>query len=115
MRLFVAAGFLFFLLAEFGSHAMIHAYPPSNDKRSMSATERGHDDLCRTLILCSDSRRKDQQMPNLSQDLTHTALLDLRSDLCPQTSLSDNPTIPNGTGEAIFRSISPPFHPPELS
>lgn len=115
MRRFVAAGFLVFLLAEFGSHAMIHAYPHSIDERSMSATERGHDDLCRTLILCSDSRRRDQQMPNLSQDLTHTALLDLISDLCPQISVSLSPPIPIGTGEAIFRPISPPFHPPELS
>ena len=103
-------------LAELGSHVVICANHSSIDEQSISSNDGGHDDPCKTLVLCSDSNRKDKQMPNLGHDATqHNALFDGRSSLSPQIGVDKSPKIPFTTAHSLFRPPSPPFHPPELS
>ena len=112
----LAAVFLIVLLAEWGSHSMIDAHPASPDASSISAHDDNHGDLCDTLILCSDSGRRDGQRSEIGRDLTqHSAPLDLLSDLSRRTSLRDGSRFEFSTASGLFRPISPPFHPPELS
>ena len=112
----LAAFFLIVFLAEFGSHAVICADHSSSGEQAIYSHESGHDDPCKTLVLCSDSNRKDKQMPNLGHDATqHNALFDGRSSVFPQIGVQKGPKIPFTTAHSLFRPPSPPFHPPELS
>jgi hypothetical protein len=112
----LAAFFLIVFLAEVGSHAVICSNHSSGDGQAISSHESGHEDPCNSLILCSDSNRKDQQMPNLGHDATqHNALFDRQRGLFAQTIVQKDPRIPFTTEHCIFRPKSPPFHPPELS
>ncbi len=115
-RLFAVA-FLLFLLVEFGSHTMLHAFSPLVlNHTSISANEGCNEDPCQTLILCSESRHERQELPNVGhQTAQQNALLDLFSPIPSANDLRKEPRIPFGNGEAIFRPISPPFSPPKLS
>ncbi len=115
-RRLLAALFLIVFVAELGSHAVIWANHSSISEQSISPGERGQDDPCKSLIICSDSKRKDQQVPNFGHDITHhNALLDARSGLFTQIGFDKDSRIPFTTAHCLFRPPSPPFHPPEIS
>lgn len=115
-RSLLAALFLLVFLAEAGSHGLICASHRSVNEYSVSSTDGGHDDPCKTLIVCSDSRRKDQQLPTFSHDsMQHNAMFDRWSDLDSRFDMRSEVPIPFATAHALFRPPSPPFHPPELS
>lgn len=115
-RRLLAALFMLVFLAEAGSHGMICSSNSSADELSVSSSQDGHDDPCKSLILCSDSKRKDQQLPGFSHDsMQHNAIFDRRQDLDTQFGVDNEPRIPFATGHTLFRPPSPPFHPPELS
>jgi hypothetical protein len=115
-RRVLAAAFLIFLLAEWGSHSVIEANPLSADAPAISAHEIPHGDPCDTLVLCSDNGRRDQQRSNLGREVTqHSAPLDLLAVLCHRICARDASRIEFSTANVLSRSISPPFHPPEIS
>lgn len=113
-RRILAALFMFVFLAEAGSHAVICADHSSSDERSVSATEYGHEDPCKSLILCSDGKQKDQQLPKLGHDASqHNALFDAQRGIGAQVVSQKEPKIPFGTAHCLFRPKSPPFQPPK--
>jgi hypothetical protein len=115
VRAFLAATFLFVLIAEWGSHAVVCSDEfHVSDAQAISATERGHDDPCQSLILCSDNKQKDQQVPKLGHDATqHNGLLDVFAALRPKLTAYDEPQIVFASTEELFRPPKPPFHPPK--
>jgi hypothetical protein len=116
IRRLLAMLFLIVFVAELGSHAVICANHSSIGEQSISPSERGHDDPCKSLIICSDSKRKDQQVPNFGHDVTpHNGLLDARSGPFSQIGVDKDPLIPFSTAHCLFRPPSLPFHPPEIS
>lgn len=112
----IAMAFLLFLLVEWGSHAMTHAFSPAVlNHTSISADEGCHEDPCQSLILCGDSRRERQQMPNPGHQIAQpNELAGLIADVL-LIDLRESPPIPFGTSHTIFRPSSPPLPPPELS
>jgi len=112
-----ATAFLLFLLVEFGSHTMTHAFSPSaKNHPSVSANEGCHEDPCQSLILCSDSRRERQQLPSPGHQTGQAAdLVSFYPSADPVLDLRESPPIPFGLSHAISRPTSPPFTPPELS
>lgn len=115
-RRLLAALFMFVFLAEAGSHAAICADHSLSGERSVSASENGSEDPCKTLILCSDSKQKDQQLPKLRHDSSqHNALFDLNRGIATQAGTQKEPKIPFGTAHCLFRPKSPPFQPPKTS
>ncbi len=115
-RRLLAALFLFVFFAEFGSHTLICSNQSSNEKSSFSINERGHDDPCKTLVLCSDGQRKDRQLPSFGHDAAqHNALFDQSAFPQPDTFDLVEVAIPFSTDDGLFRPPDPPFHPPRLS
>lgn len=115
-RRLLAALFMFVFLAEAGSHAAICADHSSSGERSVSASENGSEDPCKTLILCSDGKQKDQQLPKLRHDSSqHNALFDPNRGIGTQAGTQKEPKIPFGTAHCLFRPKSPPFQPPKTS
>lgn len=116
LRRLLAAVFLVFLLAEWGSHGVICSGSSSTDEQSLSASQDGDEDPCQTLVLCSDGKNKDQQTTNLGHDASqHNGLFDHLSDIRPLNGSSLDPQLPFAAAYRIFRPPSPPFHPPELA
>jgi hypothetical protein len=115
LRRFFAGMFLVFLLAEWGSHGVIYSHSSFAEGQAMAATDREHEDPCRTLIICSDPGRKDHA-PNLWHDATpHNALFDHLSQFNRLDGSETDPHSQFATINGPFRPPSPPFHPPELS
>jgi len=115
LRRVLAVGFLVLLLVEWGSHSVIDAHTSSTDAPSISAHDGGHGDLCNTLILCSDSGRRDTQNSNLGREVQHAPPLDLLSAVDARFLVRQSAPIDFVAGDAIFRPPCPPFHPPETS
>jgi len=109
--------FLVILLAEWGSHGVIHQSTYSQDRPAVSAVDQSdHNDPCRTLAVCSDGQRKDQQSPRFGQHLTqHNGLIDGLMAVGPNINVHDDPVFSFEIAHAIRRPPNPPFHPPELS
>lgn len=112
----LAAAFLALLVFEFASHGMICSNQHDSEENAVYATDYGHEDPCQTLVMCSQSRQRDQQQPRSAHDtVQHNGLssifeldqrlFDLRSDLTHLRS---------SVGE-IFRPPDPPFQPPKRS
>ena len=117
-RAFLAAAFLLVLLSEWGSHSMICSGQTfvGEDERSISAAGHGHEDPCRSLVLCSDNKQRDRQAPKLGHDATqHNGLIDVLASLRPNVAVAGDVPIPLGSGDALFRPPKPPFHPPKQS
>lgn len=113
-RTIFAALFLFVLMAHWGSHVVICADGPHGEERSVSTRESGHHDPCQSLILCSDNKQRDQQVPKLGHDASqHNALFDPLAGLDIDLAGNGEPRIPFGSARAIFRPPHPPFHPPK--
>lgn len=115
LRRLFAVFFLIILLAEWGSHGMNNQRASSIDAQAISADQGSHDDPCRSLIVCSDSQRKDRQMPTFSHEVMHNGLLDLMSAFRPRIDVQGDSSIPFATANFLFRPPDPAFHPPELS
>lgn len=119
VRAFLAAAFLFVLIAEWGSHSLMcsgHENGASGDGPAMFATQGGHDDPCRSLILCRDNQQRDQQLPKLGHDATqHNALFDPFSELDRPIDLRARSPIPFSGADGLARPPDPAFHPPEIS
>lgn len=112
----MAAVFLFVFFAEFGSHTLICSNRSSDEMSSVSANEKGHEDPCKTLVLCSDGSRKDRQLPAFGHDAAqHNALFDRSAYLLADSVVTRDVTIPFSTEDGLFRPPDPPFHPPRLS
>jgi hypothetical protein len=115
-RRLLAGLFVLFLLAEFGSHGVAFASHSEADGRSVSETERGHEDPCATLIVCSNSQQRDQQRQKSVDTWQHNGLIDqfagLRRHVVSSLSHSGINFEP---AAGLFQPPNPPFHPPKLS
>lgn len=114
-RRFIAAAFLIFLLAEWGSHSVAFAHSISGEGHSIQCEENGHDDLCETLIRCGDGPRQEQMVPNPGHDVTQrNPFFDLFDpDLL--FAIHKDPRIPRTRVGELSRPVSPPFQPPQNS
>ncbi|HEX6124456.1 MAG TPA: hypothetical protein VFZ23_03710 [Pyrinomonadaceae bacterium] len=115
-RRIFAAAFLVFLLAEWGSHGLAFAHSASTKGQMVFSEENGHEDPCKTMVNCPDGRRQDQKAPNSGH---HTSQQNAFSGYLPHPrgldgSMKDS-LLPREKIRRLFRSPSPPFHPPELS
>lgn len=114
LRALFAAGFLFVMLAEWGSHSVICSEGSHSDATAMSIRETGHEDPCQTLALCSDGKQKDQQLPKLGHDATqHNGLLDVFAALEPKLLALNEPQLALAGVERLFRPPKPPYLPPK--
>ena len=112
----MAAFFLLFMIAEWGSHGLMCPEAGTRERTSVASDQNEHEDPCDTLILCSDSKQKDRQVPSFSHDAAqHNAVFDRTSGIRTDAIVTEDPRIPFGTSNSLFRPISPPFHPPEFS
>jgi len=114
IRRILAAAFLIFLLAEWGSHSLAFAHSDKGESHAVHAEEGHHEDLCKTLIQCSDGLR--EQLPPTGGHYTAQSnpFLDHFVNNRRVVSYKD-PRIPRSVVSYISRAINPPFHPPELS
>jgi hypothetical protein len=114
-RCLFAAVFVLVLLAEWGSHGIIFSQREQVGETSVSSSERGHEDPCGTLVLCSDGRRNDQQVSFSHDASQHNAYLDNRSNTCRNSVIVSDPLGHSSFVFGISRPPDPAFHPPELS
>lgn len=120
LRLVFAALFLFVLLAEWSSHGMHYASSSSAaglaGQQSVFTEEDGHDDPCKTLVVCSEGSRKDHKPANPTHNLSqHNGLIDHLSQIRTKIDVHGDPLIPFENAHALFRAPNPPFHPPRIS
>ena len=116
LRRLFAAAFVVVLIAEWGTHAMMPADSPSSDAPAISAADERHGDPCDLLILCHDNGRRDQQTQSVGREVTqHNALLDVLAALRARVAAPGTSQIEFCGSDGLFRSVDPPFHPPELS
>jgi hypothetical protein len=114
-RRVLAAAFAVLLLAEFASHGLICSGETGSAGQTVSATERGHEDPCRTLVQCGYDQNN-RQLPKFTHDSSqHNALFDGLFELAPAPLIAGDQTIPAESGDPIFRPPDPPFHPPKIS
>ena len=113
----LAAAFLLLLVVEFGSHGVILANSNSSKNvQSVQSSDSDHEDPCGTLIMCSDSRKRDQQVPSFSHDASqHNALFDRLAGMRNLSGIERDQPISFEDASAIFRPPLPPFHPPKAS
>ena len=112
-RRLLAALFLICFFAEVGSHVVICAAHSPGVERSFSSSDRGHDDPCRSLVLCSDSRRGGKQGPTLGHDASqHNPLFDVRCSFLPPVEWREKTTM-NFSARFLRRARRPHFHPPQ--
>lgn len=104
---------MLFLVVEFGSHGLICSGESGSEGRSVSATEREHEDPCRTLMRCGYDQNN-RQAPKFTHDASqHNALFDGLLDLTAEGRLADPQLLLDHEGFALFRPKDPPFHPPK--
>lgn len=115
-RRVLAAFFLLFMLAEWGSHGLMCPEVNTPERSSVTIDPNGHEDPCDTLILCSDGKQKDRQMPSFSHDSAqHNAIFDRSIGIRTEVVVTKDRPIPLASSSRLFRPIDPPFHPPEFS
>jgi len=116
LRCVFAALFVVVLLGEWGSHSVTYANSASADGQAVSANEGGHEDPCKTLVRCTDGRRQNHEVPTPGHDLSqHNAFLDQFGNSRRMDSVYQDPRIARAKINELFRPVSPPFHPPEIS
>jgi hypothetical protein len=114
-RFLFAGVFVLVLLAEWGSHGVIFSQRDQGGETAMSTSERGHEDPCGTMILCSDGRRNDQ-VPSISHDASqHNAYFDNRSNTGRNFVIVADPLRHSSFVFGLSRPPDPAFHPPEIS
>lgn len=119
------------LLAEWGSHSFNHHSPAElfSDPESYSLdilpggihadtvlAYHGHDeDHCPTMI-CNDSSRHDQQVPNAGHQVTPSnGVVDGLLEFRPFLAGLDDPPLPFRIAHRLYGPPLSTFHPPELS
>lgn len=115
MHALLAVAFLSVMLVEWGSHslAFAHAAPPAGST-AFSAVEVEHDDPCRTVVCC-ESRKNDQTVPNIAHDISPNSLLGLPDGQLRFRRAVREPVIPRKNAHGILRPINPLLDPPEFS
>jgi hypothetical protein len=112
-RRLLAAVFVLFFLAEFGSHAVICSGEHSGGGPAISSADRGHEDPCTTLIQCGYDQNN-RQAPKLGHDAAqHNALFDRLFELSAANLLLQERPIATHQGVPLFCPKDPPFHPPK--
>ena len=114
-RHLLAVLFLFLLVAEWGSHAMMCCGDQHTDEFSISSTDYGHDDPCQTLVICQESRGHDPLMSHGHEMCQHNGLLDTFKSFHPLVFYTGEPKITFSWADRLFRPPSSPFHPPKLT
>ncbi len=115
-RRFIAAAFLVFLLAEWGSHSVAFAHAYEGEGDAVYSEESGHEDPCKTLIRCSDGPSENRPVPLIGHDLSqHNALFDHHYKTRRRGGTYKDPRIIRSKISGLSRTLNPPFHPPELS
>jgi len=115
-RRLLAGTFLILLIAEWGSHVVIEAPAQYGDAPSITASDTKPGDLCDTLILCSDSGRREQQSQDAGrQVIQHNGAPDILSNLHLLIAGRSPDSLDFSCSHGLSRPVSPPFHPPELS
>lgn len=117
LRRLLAVAFLFVFFAEWGSHSLAFAHSCSSEGRPSAHAEHAeHEDLCKTLIRCSDAPGKDQLVPNFGHDLVPQSVFrDGLQNVDRQFYLRKDPRLRHPLISGLARPSNPPFHPPELS
>ena len=116
MRRLMAVAFLAFLLVEWGSHNLAFAHSSTDDGRVASSHESTHEDLCKTLIRCSDGTRQEQRAPNFGHELLrYGSFLDNLQTLQRSPAPQKDPRLRRPSIRGLSRPEDPPFHPPKLS
>lgn len=112
----LAAAFLALLVFEFASHGVICSNQHHSEQVAAYATDYSHDDPCQTLVMCSQSRQRDQQQPRYGHETVQhnglSSVFELDQDLFDRRS--DLTHLRSSVGE-IFRPPDPPFQPPKRS
>ena len=113
----IAVAFLVLLFVEWGSHSLAfsHAYSPDGQAQAVGSEERGHEDPCKTMAQGTDGTRQEKPVPNMGHDTTLANTFfgasAIAKDLFPQK----DPRLSQSKVNSLSRTVSPPFHPPELS
>lgn len=112
----MAAVFVLFLVAEWGSHGVICSTPDQADGTYITATEDHREDPCDTLVLCSDTRGRDRQTVSSGHNaVQHNGVLDGLFSPVVIAALRGDPPLFSSTANRLFRPPNPPFHPPKLT
>jgi hypothetical protein len=131
LRRFLAAAFMVVLLAEWGSHTFNHHSPADlfsdigvhsldispdrADADSVIAYHSHDEDHCPTII-CNDSNRHDQQVPNAGHQVTPAnGILDGLLEFRPGLAGLVDPPLPFRIAHRLYGPPISQFHPPELS
>lgn len=116
LRWFMAAVFLVVLFAEWGSHGLAFAHSFSGEGQVVHSQHDQHEDLCKTLIRCSETSRQEQQAPSFGHEVIqrNNFVESLTSSRHWDETYKD-PQIRRARISELSRPIIPPFHPPELS
>jgi hypothetical protein len=116
LRRIIAVGFLVFLLAEWGSHGLAFAHSASSETEAVHAQHGAHEDLCKTIIRCPEGSRQELPPPSAGHDVVQQNLFPGRFERSSkQIGLSKDPRHHRSRLSPLYRAVSPPFHPPELS
>lgn len=110
----LAAVFLALMVFEFASHGMICVNRYHSEEPAVVATDYGHDDPCQTLVMCSQSRQRDQQQPRFGHEtVQHNGLVGLFDINTPLFDPCSSRASLHSSTREIFRPPDPPFQPPE--
>ena len=113
----IAMVFLVLLLVEWGSHglAFSHSYSLEGQAQAIGFDEQGHEDPCKTMVHGTDGTRPEKPVPNLGHDVTQANAFFAISAIELRIGLRKDPRLSHAQVNGLFRPVSPPFHPPELS
>ena len=113
----LAVAFLVVLLAEWGSHSLAFAHSALIAGENAVHIQHGdHDDLCKTLVKCPDGPRKELPSSNGGHDvLPQNPAINRLGDADSTLTLGKDTGSYRPPLRVLSRSVSPPFHPPELS
>jgi hypothetical protein len=116
MRRVIAMAFLLFLLVEWGSHDLAFSHASSAGEAAVVQSSDGnHEDPCKTLVHCPDSRQgKDQRnvQPDASQ---HSLYLNGILNATLPEYLATVVVVEREPVGGLSGSVDPPFHPPKNS
>lgn len=117
LHVILAMGFLFVMLVEWGSHSLAFAHSGySAGMTSVNAREDKHDDPCRTMTDCCQSRKHGGMVVSPSHHLPSFNSFVETIAFKPANSreIAVEPE-PRDDARRIHRPKDPLLHPPELS
>lgn len=109
--------FLVLLFVEWGSHSLAfsHAYTPDGQAQAVGSDEREHEDPCKTMVHGTDGTRQEKPVPNMGHDITVASTFFSPSAIARDLFLENDPQLSRSQVGTLSRTVSPPFHPPELT